>query len=193
MVRQAKRSYPKNVEKAEHYKKLFIEALEKNNGYVRAAARDLNMCTATFYEYRAKDPEFRKQWADLEYRTFEIVKSKMLEKIEAGDTQAIMYFMNNKGYIEGYGNKLKINLDVIPELDTIQDCKAFQKEIFKKVAKGELRSDEADFLFDKVEKVAKLLQQEIDYNSNKLAKEIEEGFNRLNEINKNIEKQHENI
>lgn len=187
MPRIFKNTYPKVLEKAKHNKKLFIEALEKNNGYVRAACKDAGLCISTVYDYRANDSEFRKQWADLEYKTFEIVKSKMLEKIESGDTQALMYFLNNKGYVEGYGNKMKFNLDIVPELNTLQDCKAYQKEIFKKVAKGELRSDEADFLFDKVERVAKLLQQEIDYNSHKLAREIDEGFNRLNEINKSLE------
>ena len=85
-----------------------IDALERNLGIVTIACKEINFGRRTFYVYMQKYPEFKARVEDINNITLDFVESKLLSNIKAGDTTAIIYYLNCKGLTRGYMARQKV-------------------------------------------------------------------------------------
>lgn len=93
-------------------KKAVIEALKKTLGIVTPACEMAGIHRDTFYEWKKKDPEFRRQVEDIEEITLDFVESQLMKNIREGSEKAIMFFMRYKARKRGYSDEINMNVRV---------------------------------------------------------------------------------
>ncbi len=86
-------------------KNKFIKALEECKGIVSTACRKIGISRQTYYKWLKNDPDFETLCNDISEEAIDFVESKLLEKIEQGDTTAIIYFLKTKGKKRGWSEK----------------------------------------------------------------------------------------
>jgi hypothetical protein len=82
----------------------FIDALREKRGIVRDACLQVGINRSTYYRWRKEDDEFVEE-ADLVMdEQGDLVESRLLDLIEAGDTSATIFYcktkLKNRGYTE---------------------------------------------------------------------------------------------
>ena len=83
-------------------KKLMLEALEKSLGIITTACKAVGISRASHYQYMENDPEYAAKVNELTEVQLDFVESKLIERINKGDTVAIIFYLNNKGKSRGY-------------------------------------------------------------------------------------------
>lgn len=87
-------------------KKQFLEILEKTLGNITATASKMGIERKTVYNWKDKDPEFAKAIKEVqEENVVDYVESLMMKKIGEGESNMIMFFLNNKAKHRGYGQQ----------------------------------------------------------------------------------------
>lgn len=92
--------------------KIVLQALEKASGLVASACRVAGITRTTFYNWYNTDPEFRSKVDDISELTKDFVESKILQKIKAGDTTAIIFYAKTKMKERGYVEKQEIETNI---------------------------------------------------------------------------------
>jgi hypothetical protein len=90
-----------------------LEALEKNNGIVKASCDAAQLGRTVFYEYYNTDPDFKQRVEEIRSHNVDIVESKLYEKINAGDTTAIIFYLKTQGRSRGYAEEPLVNNNII--------------------------------------------------------------------------------
>jgi hypothetical protein len=94
-------------------KKQFIDVLasEQTRGIIREACRQVGISRQTYYDWKADDEEFAKAAEVAMDEQGDIVESRLLDLIEAGDTSATIFYcktkLKNRGYTERVVEKKK--------------------------------------------------------------------------------------
>lgn len=83
-------------------KKTYIEALTKTMGIVTQAAQAAGVTRATIYNWRKEDPEFDAACEECTEVGLDFAENALMKNIQAGDTQAIKFFLSTKGRKRGY-------------------------------------------------------------------------------------------
>ena len=91
-----------NADKVDDTKKLMLEALEKSLGIVTSACKAVGISRQTHYKYMNSDAEYAAKVNELTEVQLDFVESKLIERINKGDTVAIIFYLNNKGKSRGY-------------------------------------------------------------------------------------------
>ena len=87
-------------------KKEFIAVLEKTLGNITATASKMGIERKTVYNWKDKDPDFAKAIKEVqEENVVDYVESLMMKKIGEGESNMIMFFLNNKAKHRGYGQQ----------------------------------------------------------------------------------------
>lgn len=93
----------------EEKKEKVLIALKASLGIITTACEAAGISNSTFNNWRKADPEFSGAVEAIESRQGDFVESKLLEKINAGDTTAIIFYLKtkgkNRGYVERYQMK----------------------------------------------------------------------------------------
>lgn len=105
--------------------KEFIGALTQEHGLIVTACKSMGISTGTFYNWKKKSPEFADAVKDVLEEQTDFVESKLRDRIEKGDTTAIIFYLKTKGKDRGYGS---------PAMKSEQD-KQIDKENERKFAK----------------------------------------------------------
>ena len=107
----------------------FLVSLEKSLGIITAAIESTGVSRAKYISWVSVDEEFSKRVALIMEKQIDFVESKLLEKINKGDTAAITFYLKTKGKDRGYTEKsimeereVIININsLLPKVDsTIQ-------------------------------------------------------------------------
>lgn len=93
----------------EKNKKRVLTILEENLGIVSKTCEQAGISRVTFYGWCKVDPDFKKAVDELDNVTLDFVESKLLEKINEGDTRAIGFYLKYKGRKRGYIESLKLD------------------------------------------------------------------------------------
>lgn len=88
--------------KTRHRQAAFIVALAQTFGIVSRACDLCGINRATYYEWYKSDTNFRNRVNSISDYQLDFVESKLLERISAGDTQAIIFYLGTKGKKRGY-------------------------------------------------------------------------------------------
>jgi len=89
-------------------KKAVLLALEKSLGIVTTACKSVGISRASLYEWKEKDPEFKKAVDDIEDIAIDFVESRLFLKIRGDDITAIIFFLKCKGKKRGYVERVDI-------------------------------------------------------------------------------------
>lgn len=95
----------KNPEKN---KENLLKALKRHNGLVSPACSDARISRNQYYLYLKQDEEFKQAVDNINESVTDIVESKLLEKIQEGDTKCILFYMKYKGKKRGYTESVDI-------------------------------------------------------------------------------------
>ena len=103
-------------------KKAFLEAYIKAFGNVSQSCLAIVIDRSTYYDWLKKDPEFKKQieQAEPQERFLDFLESKLVEKINGGDTTSIIFSLKTKGKQRGYVERQEIVHDGRLETEVVQ-------------------------------------------------------------------------
>ena len=87
----------------------FLKALENGMGIITNALEACNIPRAKYLLWYENDEEFSKLVSQVLEKQIDFVESKLLEKINNGDTQAILFYLKTKGKDRGYTEKPQID------------------------------------------------------------------------------------
>ena len=86
----------------------YINAIEKHHGIVSHVARALGVDRSAVYRARERHPEVRAALEDSRERIVDTAESALLEKIQAGDTTAIIFTLKCLGKSRGYVERQEV-------------------------------------------------------------------------------------
>lgn len=104
----------------------FLKALENGMGIVSNAIEACNIPRAKYLVWYNNDDEFAKMVTQIQEKQIDFVESKLLEKINNGDTQAILFYLKTKGKERGYSEKQQIddNKNVVINISALMPKKS---------------------------------------------------------------------
>lgn len=83
----------------------FLAALSRCRGIVSRAAEATGVSRTTYYNWRREDASFRSRADAVLEEQADFVEGALLERIAAGDTTAIIFYLKTKGRRRGYSEK----------------------------------------------------------------------------------------
>ncbi|MCD8294751.1 MAG: DNA-packaging protein [Clostridia bacterium] len=86
-------------------KNKFLQALSESRGIIVYACKATGIARSTFYTWREQDEEFRRAVEDIMEAQIDFVEGKLLRRISAEETTAIIFYLKTKGKRRGYGEK----------------------------------------------------------------------------------------
>lgn len=92
----------------EKNKENLLKALKRHHGLVAPACSDARISRNQYYLYLKQDEEFKREVDNIQENVLDIVESKLLEKIQDGDTKCIIFYMKHKGKKRGYNDSIDI-------------------------------------------------------------------------------------
>ena len=102
---------------------------------LKKALEEADVSRSTYYSWKKNDPEFVKRLENLEDMQFDFVHGKFMEKIAAGDTKCILFYLETKGRKLGYSKKKEVEKTVkhggfiaVQELDPDQWLSIAQRQ-----------------------------------------------------------------
>jgi len=92
-----------------------LEALKNQLGIVSAAVKIVGISGRTHYNWLNNDPKYKQEVLDLENHTYDFVENALLQRIKAGDTKAITFYLekklhNNPRYLDRRFIKTEVSL-----------------------------------------------------------------------------------
>lgn len=94
-------------------KSLFLEAFAKCAGIVAAACSAAGITRQTFYSWLQKDADFAARVYEIKEAQIDAVESKLLDKINAGDTTAMIFYLKTRGKERGWSEKPQKNTNIV--------------------------------------------------------------------------------
>jgi hypothetical protein len=88
--------------KTDTKKKTLLSALEKSLGVVTTACKSVGLSRETHYKWMKEDEDYRLQVEEISSIQLDFVESKLIDRINNGDTTAIIFYLNSKGKTRGY-------------------------------------------------------------------------------------------
>jgi transposase-like protein len=102
-------------------KRAFQEAYKKAFGNVTQSCNAIGIDRSTYYDWIKKDEKFKKQIEELEpeERFMDFLESKLVERINKGDTTSIIFALKTKAKKRGYVERQEIEHSSDVETDII--------------------------------------------------------------------------
>lgn len=114
-------------------KEEMLTALKNTLGLVSYACRQINISRDTFYQWMKNDAAFAQSVALMHEEQLDFAEHALMQRIEKGDTTAIIFFLKCKAKERGYREREplsptgeKIQLDVTERLKTLLEKVAKQ-------------------------------------------------------------------
>jgi len=102
-------------------RKKTVEAYKKKGCNVSATCSAVGISRQTFYQYRKDDNVFKQELLDAEEAIIDNVETKLLSKINEGDTTSMIFFLKTKGKSRGYIERQEVEMDVDGDMNlTVQ-------------------------------------------------------------------------
>lgn len=85
---------------------------QKKGGNVSATCHALNISRTQFYRMKNESEELAEMLGDVDESLIDFAESKLMEHIQEGDTQTLMFFLKTKGKKRGYVEKTESDVNV---------------------------------------------------------------------------------
>ena len=83
----------------------FIDALREQCGIIGLACDAVGISRSTYYSWRRDDEKFREAADEVLESQLDFVENHLLNRIQNGDTTAMLFYLKTKGRSRGYGDK----------------------------------------------------------------------------------------
>lgn len=104
----------------------FLKAFENCQGNISRACKCVRITRQTYYDWREKDEEFKAKCESIEESLLDEGESALKQRMESGDTTAIIFYLKTKGKKRGYTEKKEVEMSGSLPL-------AVPKELFDKL------------------------------------------------------------
>ena len=104
----AKKTTAKTKKRVEDKKALFLKAFEQSRGIIAPACRAISMTRQIYYKWLEDDPSFAEAVEAIRQEQIDTVESALLNKIEDGDTTAVIFYLKTKGKERGYSERTEL-------------------------------------------------------------------------------------
>nr|WP_314648815.1 hypothetical protein [uncultured Porphyromonas sp.] len=88
-------------------KEALLAALEESRGIISVACRATSINRDSYYEW-LKDEEFARRVHEIQQSQLDFVESKLLQRIDAGDTVAAIFYLKTRGKERGYTERTEL-------------------------------------------------------------------------------------
>lgn len=92
-------------------KKQMLSALESSLGVVKEATKTVGINRSTYYDWLKNDYEFKQAVDEINEGAVDFAETALYNRIEKGDTTAIIFYLKTKGKKRGYVEKTEIDLN----------------------------------------------------------------------------------
>lgn len=98
-------------------KESFIEAYKRSFGNISQSCKAVGIVRQTYYNWLEKDSDFSVSINNIAPKDsfLDFVESKLVEKINAGDTTSIIFALKTKGKSRGYVERQEIETNAFPD------------------------------------------------------------------------------
>ena len=104
----------------EDKKGAFVKAFAQSRGIIAPACKAVSINRTTYYDWMERDPAFAESVEAIRQEQIDTVESALLNKIEDGDTTAVIFYLKTKGKERGYSERTELTgrdgKDLIPEI-----------------------------------------------------------------------------
>lgn len=90
-------------------KEAFLLALEKSAGVITPAAKAVGVSREAISQWRREDKDFDDKIRAVNDIALDFAETALMKNIQAGDTQAIKFYLSTKGRDRGYVEKQVID------------------------------------------------------------------------------------
>lgn len=116
----AKKTTAKTKKRVEDKKALFLKAFARSRGIIAPACRAISMTRQIYYKWLEDDPSFAEAVEAIRQEQIDTVESALLNKIDDGDTTAVIFYLKTKGKERGYSERTELTgrdgKDLIPDI-----------------------------------------------------------------------------
>ena len=91
-------------------KELFLKCFQNKLCHISEACKSANIHRRTYYSWIEKDDNFKEQVEAAKEGLIDHVEHQLLQKIDSGDTTAIIFFLKTRAKERGYVEKQEITL-----------------------------------------------------------------------------------
>jgi hypothetical protein len=89
-------------------KERFLIAYLNNLGDISATCKAVGINRWTYYKWLQKDEQFKKNIEEQNEINLDFAESCLKERMKAGDTRAIIFYLESKGKKRGYGKNIDV-------------------------------------------------------------------------------------
>lgn len=104
----------------------YVEAIKKHHGLVSVVAESLGVDRAAVYRARERHPTVAQALEEARERTIDHVESKLMGRIDSGDTTAMIFFLKTQAKHRGYVERQEVNAtvagDIVVDLVEVPDA-----------------------------------------------------------------------
>ena len=104
----------------EDKKGAFVKAFAQSRGIIAPACKAVSINRTTYYDWMERDPAFAEEVEAIRQEQIDTVESALLNKIEDGDTTAVIFYLKTKGKERGYSERTELTgrdgKDLIPDI-----------------------------------------------------------------------------
>lgn len=96
-------------------KKKFLEIFKEKLGNISVSCRAYGINRQTFYNWYANDPDFKAAADDVKEVRMDFIENALMQRINAGDTAAIIFaaktICKDRGYVEKVENDVSVKME----------------------------------------------------------------------------------
>ena len=94
-------------------KKAFIDAYGKTFGNITQSCKAADISRQTFYNWKENDLDFAKEIESVEptEQFLDFLESKLIQRVNDGDTTAVIFALKTKGKKRGYIERTELQLE----------------------------------------------------------------------------------
>jgi hypothetical protein len=118
-----------------------IQALKKSFGVRTKACGIVGVEISVFNHMYRSDPLFRHQVDCIEDFCLDFVESKLFEKIEEGNLQAITFYLRCRGKKRGYIEKTEVDINNNINVEVTDKLENFDERLLRDIANGKRSID----------------------------------------------------
>ena len=100
----------KDSPKSLHIKRALVEAMTKSLGIVTQACKAVGVDRRTYYDWYAKDPEFKKEIDDIQNVALDFVEGQLFKQINKGEISSTIFYLKTKGKSRGFIERSEVEV-----------------------------------------------------------------------------------
>ena len=109
-----------------HTPENYIAAIKEHHGLISVVAESLGVDRAAVYRARDRHPAVAAALSEARDRTIDHVESRLMQRIDKGDTTAMIFFLKtqakHRGYVERQEVDASVRGDIVVDLRVLPDA-----------------------------------------------------------------------